>query len=166
MTKSQKPFSSELAFILFERAFRSERLENAMEKETLTSDLTFTKRKETNVPSIPLMMTLAPFSTIKKQEVILLGRVWLTALSRSNCTMSKIVPRKKALLRKRKRRTAHGVSSTPSAVLSRGGGVTPSVAGGYLLSGTGVPPRRDLEPVTGVPPGRDLGPAIGVPERT
>ena len=46
--------------------FRFERLENAMEKETLTWDLTFTKRKETNVPSIPLMMTLAPFSTINE----------------------------------------------------------------------------------------------------
>ena len=62
---------------------------------------------------------------------------------------------KKVLLRERKRHTDRGISSTPSVVLTGGGGVPhPWLGGGDLgthLSGPGqgTPPHLDL---AGVPP--------------
>ena len=47
----------------------------------------------------------------------------------------------------RKRHTACQVASTPSSILSRGGGVPHPWPGGYLGPVTGVPPRKDMGPV-------------------
>ena len=81
-------------------------------------------------------------------------------------TFVKSLSHKKVLLRERKRHTDHGVSSTPSVVLYRGGGVTLCwgypLAGGYPISARGVPhigyPDLDLikggypNPARGIPP--------------
>ena len=109
---------------------------------------------------------------LNKAKVQIIKPKILVARKEENCYVfvSRVIGRKgqllsylmnkKVLLRERKRHTARRVGSTPSAVLSLGGGTqslggrggTISLAGGYSIPGKDMGPVEVLWDGDGVPP--------------